>query len=233
MTTYKAHAQPITANVIGPRVSDKGQFGIEYRTGFEQDNESAVLDDAFTDRIDLFYNVTDDSQFRVFFNRVETGTQNAEFTNLFIEPQFQLFNQAEHGFDGAILTGLTVAEGDNTPGQARVVLAGEIPLGEKFAFRHNSIIAHQWGADSVSGMRYEARWRAYYHMFEKHSIGLEMMNNFGNVRTTDGFDEETHRAGVMAEGTLYGDLGYQTGVLAGISKGAPDVAYKFWLNYTF
>lgn len=225
-------ASPITANVIGPEVGEANTPGFEYRSGIESDSDNDAVDGRFTDRIDLFYNVTDDSQFRVFFNRVNPGNGPADVTNMFIEPAFQLFKAEKHGFDGAILTGLTLAEGDNTPHQARTVLSGEVPYG-RWAFRHNSIFAHQLGPHSVSGLRYEARWRVTYKLDQGPRVGVEMFNNFANLRTMNSFNGQTHRAGPVMTGKLFGELGYQTGILAGLNDDAPDLAGKFWVNYRF
>jgi hypothetical protein len=236
MQATAVYASPITANVIGSSVSKKGIAGGEYRNGYEWDDENSGQDGAYTDRIDLFYNVSDDTQFRVFFNRVDQDNADPEFTNLFIEPTFQVFDKEEHGFDGAFTTGLTIAEGDNEPHQVRSILTGTVPIPNGY-FRHNSVFAHQFGGDSVSGLRYEARWRVMQNvptLGESSKLGVEMFNNFGNLRTDSSFDDNmTHRAGPVMTGKLTDTIGFQTGSLIGISDNAPDYAFKFWLNYQF
>ena len=63
--------------------------------------------------------------------------------------------------------------------------------------------------------------------------GVEMFNNFTNIRTVDGFDEMIHRAGPVMTGMITEGTGFQTGILAGLTENAPDLAAKFWLSYEF
>lgn len=230
-----AHAAPITANVIGSSVGDKGTVITEYRAGYEWDGDNAAQDGAYTDRADFYYNLTGDTQFRMFINRVNSGTDDSDVTSVFIEPVFQIFNQQRHGFDGAILTGLAIADGDNGAHLVRTILSATLPIRNGYA-RHNSVIGHQFGSESVDGLRYEARWRIMQHapiLGEHTDIGVEMFNNFDNIRTTASFDSMIHRAGPVMTGKITSTLAFQTGVLAGLSDNAPDTAAKFWLSYTF
>ena len=68
-----SYAQPITANVIGAKVGQKGLLGAEYRSGYEWDNDNDVVDGRFTDRLDLFGNVMD-------------GVQAVSYTHLTLPP---------------------------------------------------------------------------------------------------------------------------------------------------
>ena len=225
-------AAPITANVIGPKIGEKGQSGIEYRSGYEWDNDNKAQDGAFTDRVDFFYNISNSIKLLTFVNRVDPGNDDSEITNVFIEPGFQFFNKQEDGFDGAIMTGVSIATQDEHPNLARIVLTGEAPY-HGWALRHNSIFAHEFGGFQTSGVQYQARWRATYKLGSGPSVGVEMFNDFGNLRTTHGFDSQQHRAGPVMTGEITDGLGYQTGALAGLSDNAPDFAVKFWLSYRF
>ncbi len=227
-----AHASPITANVIGSSVGDKGDTGMEYRSGYEWDGDNAAQDNRFTDRVDVFHNITTDTQLRMFVNRVNPGNDDSDFSSVFIEPAFQMFHADKDGFDGAILTGLTLADGDDGAHQVRTVLTGTLPMDEWYMV-HNSVIAHEFGAEKQSGVKYEARWRVMYKAQDNMHVGVEMFNNFGNLRTANGFDRMTHRAGAVVTGNFTDQIGYQSGVLAGLSDDAPDVAAKFWLSYQF
>ena len=173
-------AQPITANVVGAKVGKKNKVGTEYRSGYESDATNPDIDGSFTDRLDLFYNVADDIQVRLFFNRLVPANENWKFTSTFIEPSFQLFNRKKNGFDGGVLTGLTLNHAEEGAHQFRLILTGEVPF-KSFAFRHNSIIAHQLGTYMENGVRYEARWRITYKVIKNLKIGGEMFNNFLNL----------------------------------------------------
>lgn len=235
IATSSAVASPITANVIGSKVGKAGLFGTEYRNGYEWDDSNQAQDNAYTDRLDLFYNVSNRTQLRAFANRTDLDGKEGELTNVFIEPAFQLFDQATNGFDGLMTTGLTISEGDDGPHQFRSILSGTIPIDNGYVV-HNSVVAHEFGPESTDGLKYEARFRVMQHVptFGEHTdIGVEMFNDFGNLRTTSGFDNALHRAGPVMTGKFTEKLGFQTGFLAGLSDAAPDTAVKFWLNYRF
>ena len=225
-------SQPITANVVGAKVGKQNKKGAEYRSGYEFDEANSEVDHGFTDRIDLFYNVVDDIQFRVFFNRFVPNEGDSKFTSVFVEPAFQIFNSKQHGFNGTILTGLTITNGEDKPNQGRMIIVGAVPY-KKFEFRHNSILAHQFGTNAETGVRYETRWRITYQMIKKLRLGVEMFNNFLNMSQGQSFDQGSHRAGLMMEGKMTDEFGFQLGTLAGISEQAPDLAVKLWLNYVF
>ena len=224
-------AQPITANVIGAKVGKQHTTGGEYRSGYEMDEDQTNVDGRFTDRLDLFYNPLDDVQFRVFFNRVTPPEGDWKWTSLFIEPAFQLFNAKKHGFDGVLLTGLTLGIADTAANQGRVIFAGEMPVNQ-WRFRHNSIVAHQFGDFAAGGVMYEMRWRVTYQIAEKFKAGVEMFNKVSELLDDpSSFDESMNRAGVVMEGKISGGLGFQAGVLRGLSAVTPDWAAKIWLNY--
>ena len=224
-------AQPITANVIGAKVGKQHKTGGEYRSGYETDADQTNVDGRFTDRLDLFYNPLDGIQFRVFFNRVTPPEDDWKWTSLFIEPAFQLFNAKKHGFDGVLLTGLTLGIADTAANQGRVIFAGEVPIGQ-WRFRHNSIVAHQFGDLASGGVMYEMRWRVTYQIADHLKGGLEMFNKVSDLlNDPSSFDESMNRAGVVMEGKIRGGLGFQAGILRGISTVAPDWAAKMWLNY--
>lgn len=225
-------AAPITANVIGAEIGEKDDFGIEYRSGYEWDDSNASQDGTFTDRIDLFYNATEHTQLRTFINRVDRDDADSDITSVFIEPSFQFYNKAEDGFDFAVLTGVAIDTQGDSSDFARIVVTGEVPY-QSWNLRHNSIIAHDFGENRTSGVAYQARWRATYGLENGLNVGVEMFNNFGNLRTVDGFDSGVHRAGPVMTGKLFNNIGFQTGILAGLSDNAPDYAAKFWLDYRF
>lgn len=228
-----SYAQPITASVIGPNVGNEKDVIVEYRAGYEIDDESPAKNHAFTDRLDIFYNYNTDTELHVFLNRSNPGNAGSEFTNVFFEPKFQLFHRDEDGFDGSISAGVKIAEGDNPPHLLRSVLSGEVPYNQ-FKFRHNSIIAHEFGPKSDSGLHYQSRWQIMHHIEKyKSNVGVEMFNDFGNLKKINGMNSTSHSLGPVVTGKINDHLGFQTGILAGISDPASDLAGKFWINYHF
>lgn len=231
-TALNAHASPINANVLPGSVGRAGMLGLEYRPSYELDSESDTADGRFTERLDFFYNPSNRVQLRTFLTREKRSGENFDLTNWFIEPAFQLFNQDQHGFDGSLITGLSLAEGDNTPHFGYIILAAEYQQGS-WSYRHNSFIGHQFGPDASSGLRYEARWMALRRIHPSLRLGAEMYNDFGNVRELRGYHRQSHRAGPVMLGSLGHGLGFEAGVQRGLNLDQSDWAGKFWLNYVF
>ena len=71
-----------------------------------------------------------------------------------------------------------------------------------------------------------------YKLDNGQSLGLEMFNNYGKASDMGSFNQQNHSIGPMLGGKL-GGFGYNIGYHAGISNGAPDHAFRFWLSKSF
>ena len=227
-----SHAQPITANVIGAKVGKKGLLGAEYRSGYEWDNDNDAVDGRFTDRLDLFGNVMDGVQARAFLNRVSPSEGDSEFTSLFIEPAFQLTEQAESGFDSVLLTGVKVSLQDEGVHFARIIYTMQYAPG-KWRLRHNSIVSKEFGDDASDAYTYQTRLRFTHQVVDKIFAGAEFFGQVADLSDPQALGDEFMRGGVVIEGKITDTVGFQTGVLHGLSDVAPDLAAKLWLSAVF
>lgn len=220
------HGQPITANVIGSRVGDKGVVGGEYRSGYEWDGEQPAVDGRFTDRIDLFANVAQGIQFRTFLNRVSPDSGDSELTSVFIEPAFQVTRKEVSGFDSVVLTGVSIGLPSESTHMARVIYALAFAQ-TGWRFRHNSIVATQFGKGSGDAMTYQTRFRVTNEVLAKLHFGAEFFGQVADISAPQSVADEFMRGGVVVEGKLADNIGFQTGVLKGFTDIAPDWATKF------
>ncbi len=224
-----AFSQPITANVIGAKVGGKGVIGGEYRSGYEWDESNPAVDGLFTDRIDLFGNVSDGVQARVFLNRITPEEGDSEFTSLFIEPAFQLSTQADLGVDMALLTGLILGFGEGRANGARAILTVQRQIGQ-FRLRHNSIVGRQFGEDASENTLYQPRFRLTHSVYEKIHGGLEFFGQISDIGDPGALSDEPMRGGLVFEGPITEHYGFQMGLLNGLTDSAPDWALKLWLS---
>ncbi len=227
-----AHSQPITANVIGSKVGAQGVVGGEYRSGYEWDEEQPGIEGRFTDRIDLFTNVAQGIQFRTFLNRVVPETGDSELTSIFIEPAFQLTEQKANGFDSVLLTGVKIGLPSESTNMVRTIYALAYTQ-SAWRFRHNSIIATHSGDGSGDEITYQSRFRVTNEVLAKLHVGAEFFGQVADVSAPQSVADEFMRGGIVLEGKLVGDVGFQTGVLKGLTDIAPDWAAKFWLNFAY
>ena len=224
-----SYGQPITANVIGAKVGQKGLMGAEYRSGYEWDEKVDSVDGRFTDRIDLFGNVMDGVQARAFLNRVSPSEGDSELTSLFIEPAFQLTEQSASGFDSVLLTGVAVSLQDERAHFARIIYSLQYAPGQ-WRLRHNSIVSKQFGDDASDAYTYQTRFRFTHEIVENVFAGGEFFGQVAEISDPQALSDEFMRGGLVVEGKITDTVGFQTGLLRGLSDVAPDWAGKLWLN---
>ena len=232
LATSIAQAQPITANVIGAKVGPKGKIGGEYRSGFEWDEDNAAVDGRFTDRIDLFGNVADGIQARAFLNRVTPNEGDSEFTSLFIEPAFQVTEQAASGFDSVVLTGVKLSLKDDGVHFGRLIYSLQYAPGD-WRLRHNSILSREFGDGASDVFTYQTRFRFTHLVVQGIFAGAEFFGQVADVSDPQSLSDEFMRGGFVVEGKITDTVGFQTGFLGGLTESSPDFAAKLWLNAAF
>lgn len=227
-----ASAQPITANVIGAKVGPQGKAGTEYRSGYEWDDDNDDVDGRFTDRIDLFGNVADGIQARAFLNRVSPEGGTSELTSLFIEPAFQVTEQETAGFDSVVLTGVALSLLEDRAHFARVIYSLQYAPGP-WRLRHNSIVSKQFGDNKSDAYTYQTRFRFTRQVFTDLFAGAELFGQIADIGSPQSLGDEFIRGGLVLEGKVMDNVGFQTGLLYGITDVAPEMAAKLWLSATF
>ena len=217
-----------TANVVGPEVkAERWQF--EGRAGW---NEGADGRGIYRQRFHLDYGVTGAWGARVVLKQLKREGGDLATASTDFELKYQLFEDGEAGFDGAVKLVYSFADGGASPDQVSLFWLQEFVF-DGIAFRYNLAAAHETGASSTSGVKAQARWQVMVPLHERHRLGIEMFNNFGNLRQLSGFDDQSHRAGPVLKGRFADNLTYQTGLLFGLSESAPDFGVKGFLIYSF
>jgi len=70
-----------------------------------------------------------------------------------------------------------------------------------------------------------------YDYSEDFQFGVEWYSDFGDF--DDDFDDQGHQFGPVIYGDAFGGLGYEAGILAGVSESAPDALVKVIIGYEF
>ena len=111
--------------------------------------------------------------------------------------------------------------------EAKALLAKEIGKVQNVV---NLIVEKEVGEDSSDNEGYGLAWSGKYMYSPSFDPGIEYYGDFGD--TTDDYEDQKHRIGPVIYGEL-GGIGYDAGVLFGISKAAPDATLKLNLEYEF
>jgi hypothetical protein len=224
-------ANPI--KTVGTAVVNKGAHTIEARSGFSFDDKSAGHDGRFQTRQFYDYGLTDSFALRLTAIQDDLGTNSFEHSMTMVDGRVQLFERKDHGFDGGFRMTYMLRDGDKKPDVAELRWINHFYFGEGYEFRHHIIAQHQVGEDKRSGIMPELRWQITRPLVGKHRAGLEMFNEFGNVRDQSGYSKQSHDAGFVVAGPIWKGLRYQTGYRHSLSSNAPDHAVKFFVGYDF
>lgn len=129
--------------------------------------------------------------------------------------------------------GILLAGVYNTAGGADKIEGGLL-LGKKtenFQYLGNFIAEREVGEDSGDDTEYGMRFSGAYKMSDHFKPGLEWFSEFGDF--DNDFDEQEHQFGPVVYGHIGEKLGYDAGVLFGVSDEAPDAVLKLNLEYHF
>lgn len=225
-----AFANPI--KTVGTAVVNPGQTTLELRSGLSIDDNSRAHDGRFQLRQLMDYGVNDWYALRLTTVQDNLGLGALDMDGMQWDNRFQLFERDTDGFDGGFRVSYVHRNRDN-PDVVDIRWVNQIPFGRDYEFRHHIILQHQIGENSRHGLLPELRWQVTRPLTGTHRIGLEMFNEFGNVRNGNRFNEQSHDAGFIMTGPFIGKTRYHTGYRYGISDATPDHAVKFFIGYDF
>ena len=89
------------------------------------------------------------------------------------------------------------------------------------------------GADHQPGISFNVALKTRYLLDENFEPGLEIYDDFGKLNEANPRNSKKSLAGPTISGNLLPGTRYDTGLLFGISEGAPDVRFKLILTQIF
>jgi high-affinity iron transporter len=216
-----------TKKVYNPYV-EKGELEIEARYGYAIDDDGDV-DGEWKQKYAVGYGVTD-FWFTEFYGKWEKkGDSGAdiEFTAIEWENKFQLTNPGEYWADfGGILEYVHNTDGGADKVEVKGLVAKDVG---KFSHTVNVIVERELGEKSSGDTEFGTAFNSRYRYSPQFEPGIEMYNSFGDFEGD--FDDHKHMIGPVAQGKILGNVGYDAGVLFGISDAASDATVKLILEY--
>lgn len=215
-----------TKTVTSPYVT-KGKAAVEWRGGYETDGDD---EDLFKTRNQFSYGFTDFYEAKI---SVDTrDDDDGAFSDVDLENKFQLTPKGAYFVD----LGLRLDYAHSLNGSADEI-GGKILLGKKTgAFSHllNVETGREVGEDSSDDWTYGFSYGISHPLTDTLALGAEWYSDFGTLEDdSDYWDEQEHLVGPVLYGTVFENVKYQAGVLAGVSKAAPDATVKMTVNYGF
>lgn len=221
-----AHGVPVTHS---PYVHE-GEAKLEVKSAYNvnaHDNE-----DSWGGEIMAGYGITSFWETEIGVGFEGHDDEDTEFNALIWENKFQLAPK------GALFVdpGLKIEYAHNLQ-SGPDELTGKILLGKeigKFTNLANISVGREVGEDSENDLEYGFAYALSYGYSENFSYGLEWYSAFGTFeKDSDDWSEQSHSIGPVAYGSFGHSLGYEAGVLFGVSEHAPDATIKASLEYEF
>lgn len=219
-----AHA---TKKVYTPYV-EKGEVELEAKYGYAIDKDNDV-EGEFKQKYAIGYGLTDFWFSELYGEWEKEGEDGAdiEFTAIEWENKFQLTNPGQYWADfGALVEYVHNTDGGADKVELKGLVAKDIG---KFSHAINLIAEREVGEKSSDEIEFGTAFNSRYRYSPQFEPGIEMYNDFGDFE--GGFDDHKHMIGPVVQGKIFNNIGYDTGVLFGISDAAPDATLKLLLEY--
>ena len=233
-----SNAASSTSNVGGSTVNE-GLLSTELRLGFNEDDDSSSSDKRFRMREHVDYGFNDWYALRILTAQDKREGDNLEHQSFTIENRFQLIEKKDYGWDGGFRLSYSQSDGDKTPHEVELRLVAETAINDKWTIKHNTVIEHDIGEDSVAGISVELRHRLtrkfqsslpYVKSFE---LGLDMFNDFGNLRELSGYEEQDHQLGPVVKVSFDNGFSVQSTYRTAISSEGVDDTYGLFFQKKF
>lgn len=217
-------------SVTSPYVS-MGETEIESKTEYKIDNDSNI-NGAWEQSVSAGYGITDFWYTELGIEAEKDGISGSdpEFSYLEWENKFQLTEHGEYFIDAGVKTEIKYnLSGDADKAKIKGLFAKDVG---KFSHTTNLGIERQFGEDRNNDTVASLSWSTVYRYAPDFEPGFEYYGDFGALDDGSSFSEENHRLGPVGYGKI-GEIGYDVGVLFGLSKAAPDGTIKVNLEYEF
>lgn len=238
LSLSSAHAASPIGNA-GTAVANKGEFSYELRMGYQFDEDNPREDGRFRVRQHIDYGFSDWYAVRIVAEQDRRDGDELDFTGLTIENRFQIFEKDEHGWDGGVRAIYIFGTSPGDPDEVDVRLIANVPVGDNWSFRHNTILEHEIGDNAADGVLMELRtqmvrdFRPNDSFFSKVSVGVEMFSDLGELNNVGSFDDQNHQIGPVVKANFGKGAYLQFGYRAGLSDDAPDNILKLFLGRKF
>ncbi len=224
---YRAYANK---TVDAPYV-DKGAAYVEWKGGYDVDNDDDVSG-GWVQEFNAGYGVTDYWNVEVGGAVEHDGADkgNTDFTGVTIDNRFELTPPGEYFVDFGFSVAYGIATQDDAPDsiEGKLLFAKEVG---GFSNLANIIIGREVGDNSYDKTLYGLALGSSYPINDKWSAGLEWYSDFGSF--DDGWSDQSHQIGPALYGEITEGVGFETGVMLGISDAAPDTQIKAVIGFEF
>lgn len=226
-TVGSARAQN-TGGVFGPKVTP-GSEAIEWRVAFVPDEGD--LDDRFASRFHYQRTVDDDLRLRVVLQGADLADDSADFAFAQFEAQWHFLDHEDNGWDSALRLDYQAAS--RNPDLIGLNWVSDVPLGAGLKLRGIILTGFQLGDDRDNGVFLQTRAALHYKLSDRLTAQIQTFNFYGSTAQDLSSDEQNHSVGPAVSGKLGNGWSFEASALIGVSGGAADLDFRFFLAKSF
>lgn len=222
-------AQAEYLKLYHPKV-EKGELSAEADLNYDFDHRNEK-DGYFSQVVGFEYGLTNWWQTELSLEIEKAPGDHDRLTNYKWENVFAPWTPGKYWMDVGLYAELEKGRHSDDPYNFETKLLLEKDVG-KYANTANLTAAHQFGPHRASSWDTALALQTRYRYDQKFEPGIEYYAEFGAFDDNLSFSEQTHRLGPVVLGKL-GRVKYDTGLLFGVSREAPDATVKLNLEYEF
>jgi hypothetical protein len=218
--------------VRSPNVTE-GEAEIEYKSGYIEDSNPAK-DNARKHVLELGYGLTDYWAAAI-AGQVESAAgagENHKFTAIEFENKFSLTEKGEFWLDAGVYLELAFKTQSAQANKAKTLVLLQKKT-EDWTNKFNFGVEQEFGKDDTKATVGILAWSTKYHLIPEFQPGFEYHANFGEIRESEPWENQSHQLGPVFYGSLPYGFGYDIGYLFGLSDKAPDGELKAIIGYEF
>ncbi len=214
----------------------KGEGKIVARTAFAEDNNKSEDNRLYT-RYGIAYGITESIGIELVANQLNKPNDSYEHENTSFRLNYQYLENEDAGVDAAVRFSYDLDDNDKGADEIEIRFMNSYKTEEGYKLTSNAIFENEVGPKAISGLQFEARWQATKEfdigLDKPIQAGIEMFNDFKNLRNVDDEWDQDHEIGPVIKGNITEDLTYQTGILFGMGDDSPRASYRLFIYKKF
>lgn len=213
------------AGVFPPMV-EPGHQSFEYRAAVDPDNRADEV--GFVQRLHYQASINTDFMWRIIGQTRKTIDTDFDFD--FVQAElFWDLGEDNQNYRTGLRFDIRLRENDRA-NQVGLNWMSQYNFDENWHARAVLMASFEAGENAVDGITMQTRWQLAKGLESGQMLGVELYNNYGNMGDNRGFGEQNHSIGPIFVTPLAADWSVFSSALFGISDGAADAEFKFWLT---
>lgn len=216
-------------STVGSADVTKGEWEVAWRNAYGVDDDNTTQDGQWRTRFISKYGFTDDYALGIYLEMERFEGDAFSVDSLMIDNHLQFTEQKTDGYTSGMRVRYRFRNTQADTFDLRYLASTRLDAWE---LRTYQIIGHDVGGGAVSGVNLDSRFQLSHH-FADFIAGIESFSDFGNLRTLNGFDQQSHYIGPVIRFSLHEGVSLEAAYHKGISDAAADHSLRLQITRSF